>query len=42
MCQLWRLQTNTDSLTGIKIAQYCLDKHCLAMGWSLKDDHCYV
>lgn len=36
---VWRLQTNTDSQTGLKIADYCLENKVLAMGWSLKDKH---
>jgi len=36
---VWRLQTNTDSATGYKIADYCLENHVLAMGWSLKNRH---
>lgn len=39
MNKLWRLHTKTDSIMGEKIAQYCLDNSCLAMGWSLKDEH---
>lgn len=39
MAQLWRLHTKTDSNTGANIADYCLKKHVLAMGWSLKDSH---
>ena len=36
---VWRLQTNTDSKTGYKIADYCIENNVLAMGWSLKDGH---
>lgn len=38
MINIWRLHTNTDSRFG-KIAQYCLDKNVVAMGWSLCDRH---
>jgi hypothetical protein len=36
---IWRLQTNTDTPTGEKIAQLCLDYKIMALGWSLKDEH---
>lgn len=36
---VWRLHTKTDSETGLKITNYCLDNNVLAMGWSLKDGH---
>lgn len=36
---VWRLQTNTDSKTGSKIADLCLNNNMIAMGWSLKDGH---
>lgn len=36
---VWRLQTNTDSKTGLKIADYCLENNVLAMGWSLNNKH---
>lgn len=36
---VWRLQTNTDSQSGLKIADYCIKNKILAMGWSLKDSH---
>ena len=36
MASLWRLQTNTD---GGKIADFCLKRNVLAMGWSLQDEH---
>ena len=36
---VWRLQTNTDSKKGYKIANYCIENNILAMGWSLKDEH---
>ena len=36
---VWRLQTNTDSKTGEKIAAYCISHQVLAMGWSLKDEN---
>lgn len=36
---VFRLQTNTDSKTGLKIANYCLENNVLAIGWSLKDSH---
>lgn len=36
---LWRLQTNTDSKNGLKIADFCIENKVLAMGWSLKNSH---
>ena len=38
---LWRLQTNTDSKNGLKIANYCIENNVLAMGWSLKELHLF-
>ncbi len=35
---VWRLQTNTASNTGRKIADYCIENRILAMGWSLNDN----
>lgn len=37
--EVWRLQTNTDSVDGLKIADICLRDKILALGWSLKDSH---
>ncbi len=37
MSSLWRLQTNTDSLSGMKKGKYCIDNKVLAMGWSIND-----
>ncbi len=34
---VWRLQTNTDSNTKTKTANYCLENNVLGMGWSLKE-----
>ena len=34
MGQIWRLQLNT---AGGKIAQYCIEHHVAAMGWSLRE-----
>ena len=39
MGNVWRIQTNTDSDTGFKIADYCYKHNVVAMGWSLKDSH---
>lgn len=37
--KLWRLHTKTDSSSQESVAQYCINSGCLAMGWSLKDEH---
>lgn len=36
---IWRLQTKTDSKSGKKTADYCIENNILAIGWSLKDSH---
>jgi len=36
---IWRIQTNTDSFDGRKIADICLNEGIVAMGWSFRDNH---
>lgn len=36
---VWRLQTNTDCQDGSNIADLCINKNIMALGWSLKDKH---
>ena len=39
MTTIWRLHANTDSDDKKKISGYMLEKHIMAIGWSLKDAH---
>lgn len=38
MTTIWRLQTNTASVDGKKIGNYCLEKKIIALGWSLREE----
>lgn len=35
---IWRLHLNTDTFDGRTIADLCLEKDIMALGWSLKDN----